>query len=165
MFSITLLSKLHAREVTALLDVAFGPGRFARTAYVIRGDAPPVPELSFGAFEEGRLVGSIEFTPIQVGENPLLLLGPLVVDPKRQGQGIGLALMEQGLEGAKRTDAVGTLLIGDAPYYERVGFVQMPAFRLKLPGPADPKRLLGLGHNGFEIGALEGSVQIASETP
>ena len=36
------------------------------------------------------------------------------------------------------------LLVGDEPYYSRVGFQKVPAGRLLLPGPVDPDRLLYL---------------------
>jgi predicted N-acetyltransferase YhbS len=34
------------------------------------------------------------------------------------------------------------LLVGDAPYYERLGFRPVPPRQLIMPGPVDPERLL-----------------------
>ena len=34
------------------------------------------------------------------------------------------------------------ILVGDEPYYNRVGFKRVPHGRLTMPGPVDPARLL-----------------------
>ena len=36
------------------------------------------------------------------------------------------------------------ILVGDAPYYARFGFAQIPVGSLRMPGPVDPARMLGL---------------------
>ena len=94
------------------------------------------------ALSNGEVVGSIAFSPIQVGDHKALLLGPLVVDPAFPGQGIGLMLLEHGLEAASGFPAAGVLLVGDAPYYGRVGFIQVQPGTIGMPGPVDPTRLL-----------------------
>jgi predicted N-acetyltransferase YhbS len=159
MFTVVSEQPCHGPEIVSLLDHAFGPGRFTRTAYLMRQGTAPEPGLSFVAIEGDRVVGSIQSSPIHVGLHALYLLGPLVVDPKQQGNGVGLALMLQSLEVAKKTPAKGTLLIGDAPYYERAGFVPMPAGRIELPGPWDPARLLGLAHSDFDLADLYGKTR------
>jgi predicted N-acetyltransferase YhbS len=53
-------------------------------------------------------------------------------------------LMTETLAKAKAQGHKLVLLVGDAPYYARVGFVQVPEGQLLLPGPTDPKRLLYL---------------------
>ena len=40
------------------------------------------------------------------------------------------------------TARVGTLLVGDEPYYKRVGFKRIPSGTVKLDGPVDPARML-----------------------
>jgi predicted N-acetyltransferase YhbS len=122
----------------------------------MRQGTVPDPKLSFVAIEEDRVVGSIQLSPIHVGAHALYLLGPLVVDPKQRGNGLGLALMGRSIDVAKKTPAKGTLLIGDAPYYERAGFAPISAGRVELPGPWDPARLLGLAHSAFDMGELSG---------
>jgi predicted N-acetyltransferase YhbS len=71
-----------------------------------------------------------------------LLLGPLAVHPGRQNLGIGLTLMETGLQKAAKMGGRLVILVGDAPYYARVGFKVLPEGQLKLPGPVDPQRFL-----------------------
>ena len=36
------------------------------------------------------------------------------------------------------------ILVGDEPYYARLGFARVPQGRIMLPGPVDPARLLYL---------------------
>ena len=134
-----------------LLDRAFGADRHKKTAYRLRDGVPPVPGLSFCAWVNGVLRGSIQFWPVVVvGEqgDPVaaLLLGPLAVDPDLAGQGIGLALMDRGLDEATKAGHHLVILVGDEPYYARAGFRKTVtgtgAEGLRLPGPVDPNRLL-----------------------
>lgn len=128
------IDKLHAH--------AFGPGRFARTAYRLRADVPPAPGLCFVARVGTFLVASIRLSRLTIGGTPALLLGPLTVEPAFKSKGIGLALMEKSLAAARGAGHGLVILVGDEPYYARVGFKRAPAGRLMLPGPVDPARLL-----------------------
>ena len=92
-----------ADKIEKLVIASFGAGRFAKTAYRLREDAVPVEGLSFvatsdaeGAPEGGALVGSVRFWHLDIGGSPSLLLGPLAVDPRLRGKGIGIALMQKG---------------------------------------------------------------------
>jgi predicted N-acetyltransferase YhbS len=53
------------------------------------------------------------------------------------------------------------ILIGDEPYYARVGFSKLPAGRIRFPGPVDPSRILGLALKPDGISALSGDVRRA----
>ena len=72
--------------------------------------------------EHGVLRGSVRFWPILVGGHETLLLGPLAVRGGQRGRGIGIALMQAGIEAAHAGPWHGILLVGDEPYYARVGF-------------------------------------------
>ena len=88
--------------LSELAGEAFGPGRFARTAYRIREGVQAVPSLSLTGRLDGRLVGGIRFTAVTVGaEGGALLLGPLVVHPAHKGKGYGQALAGEGLARAR----------------------------------------------------------------
>jgi len=167
MFSIEPEQSVHHAQVEALLDVAFGPGRFTKTAYRLREGVREVSGLSFVAFDsqDGRMVGSIRFWPILMGAAPGLLLGPLAVDPGLRGKGCGIALMERGLEAARLAGHKLVLLVGDEAYYKRVGFAQVPSGRLSMPGPVNVARLLyrELAPGAFE--AAEGAVVAAPPHP
>ena len=51
------------------------------------------------------------------------------------------------------------LLVGDEPYYARVGFARLPEGLIALPGPVDPKRFLYLE---LKPGALTGVTGLAA---
>jgi predicted N-acetyltransferase YhbS len=129
------IERLHER--------AFGPGRFARTAFRLREGVPSLAELCFTARVGTLLVGSIRLSPIVIGTDvPAILLGPITIDPAFQSKGIGAALMKRSMDAAKADGHRLVVLIGDAPYYKRFGFKVVPHDRLTLPGPVDPDRLL-----------------------
>jgi predicted N-acetyltransferase YhbS len=131
-----------APAIEKLDERAFGPGRFARTAYRLREVAAHRRELSFTARIGTLLVGSVRLTPVRIGETPALLLGPLTVEPPFREHGIGAALIEASLAAAKKAGARLVLLVGDEPYYGRLGFKKVPRGLVKLPGPVDPERVL-----------------------
>ncbi|MDX6806365.1 N-acetyltransferase [Terrihabitans rhizophilus] len=128
------IDKLHER--------AFGPGRFARSAFRLREGVAPLPELSFVAKVATLLVGSVRLTPIRIGTAPALLLGPLTVEPAFMGRGIGSTLMERSIAAAREGQHALILLVGDEPYYGRFGFRRVPPGRIAMPGPVDPARVL-----------------------
>ena len=131
-------------SIERLHERAFGPGRFARTAFRLREGVPPDPALSFAAHVGTFLVGSIRVTPVAAGGHQALMLGPLTVDPAFEGRGIGAALMNRSIAASREAGYDLILLVGDAPYYARFGFKVIPPGQLLLPGPADPARFLAL---------------------
>jgi|SRR5579863_3109059 len=130
----------------------FGPGRFARTAYRVRESTPPDLRLSFVARVGPLLVGANAMTPIFIGETPAHLLGPLIVEPVFRSRGIGEALVNASLEAARAAGARLAILVGDEPYYGRMGFRRAAPGRVTLPGPVDPGRVLvcELAEGAFE---------------
>ncbi len=147
-------------DMEALLDRAFGIDRRTKTAYRLREGGQPVLDLCFSAFSGPRLVGSIQFWPLIVGgTSEALLLGPLAVDPDVQGQGCGLALMRHGLDVAQQLGHALVILVGDAPYYARVGFSRVPDGQVIMPGPVDPERLLARELVAGSLDGVSGLVQ------
>jgi predicted N-acetyltransferase YhbS len=138
--------------IDALVAESFGPGRYAKSAYRLREGVHPEQGLSFVASEEGILRGSVRFWPVFVGSEAALLLGPLAVEGAQRGRGIGIALMNHGIEKAKEFGHAAIILVGDLPYYSRVGFGPVPSGRIEFPGPVDARRVLGLA---LKPGALE----------
>lgn len=144
--------------VEKLDERAFGPGRFARTAYRLREGVAPDFSLSFAARVGTFLVGANRMTWIRCGEVDGLLLGPLTVDPSFRSRGIGAALAAKSIEAAASSKAGLVLLVGDAPYYARLGFKPVPMGRLTLPGPVDPHRLLCRELREGAMAAAKGAV-------
>ena len=131
-----------AEPIERLNERVFGPGRFARSAYRIRETTAADPALSFVARVGTLLVGASAMTPIDIGGAAALLLGPLIVEPVFRSQGIGEALVMRSLEAARAGGWKLVILVGDEPYYARMGFQRAPAGRISLPGPVNPERLL-----------------------
>lgn len=131
-----------AAAIEKLDERAFGPGRFARTAYRLREGVDPDWNLSFVARVGTLLVGANCITPILIGDVPALLLGPLTVEPAFRSQGVGEKLVQQSLDAARAAGHGLVLLVGDEDYYDRMGFKRVPRGKITMPGPVDPDRLL-----------------------
>ena len=143
-------------SIEHLLDLSFGSDRHAKTSYRLREGNAPVPGLSLVVRDPNvGISGTISFWPIAIGmrQSPALLLGPLAVHPDRQKLGIGLKLMEEGLARAKAQGYTLALLVGDEPYYARVGFRKLASGIVSLPGPVAPERFLYLE---LRSGTLDG---------
>jgi predicted N-acetyltransferase YhbS len=147
-----------ADAIERLHERAFGPGRFARTAFRLREGAPHLLDLSFTALVGTLLVGSVRLTPVRAGEAPALVLGPLTVDPAFENRGIGAALIERALKAAREAGHGLVLLVGDEPYYGRFGFGRVPEGQLMMPGPVDPARFLVLELAGGALAKARGPV-------
>jgi predicted N-acetyltransferase YhbS len=160
-FSITPEKPEHKQEIESLLDAVFGLSRQVKTSYRLREGERPVEGLSYVALEPGRgVVGAISFWRVLIGKVgfPALLLGPLAVAPDRQGTGIGHALMRTGLDRAAELKTKLVILVGDEPYYGRVGFRKVPEDQLILPGPVDANRLLYLEVEEGSLARAQGLV-------
>ena len=91
--------------------------------------------------EAGILTGAIRFWPVRVAGLPVLLLGPVAVHPTHQGEGLGAALIRDGLASARAAGWERVMLVGDAPYYGRFGFTLLEG--VIMPPPTNPARVLG----------------------
>ncbi|MEH3105725.1 MAG: N-acetyltransferase [Sphingomonas fennica] len=151
MIRIAPLSAADPAGIEALLDAAFGADRHGRTAYRLRAGERPIAPLSFCALAGDRLAGTIQCWPLALeaagARVPLVLVGPVAVDPAMQGEGIGRRLMETMLAaadgGAGGPGADALVLIGDPEYYGRFfGFAAAATGGWTLPGPFERHRLL-----------------------
>lgn len=154
-----LATPADTADIEKLLDLSFGSDRLQKTTYRLRDGVPPVRELCYVLREDGVLRGSIAFWPIEIRREdggarvPALLLGPLAVDPRLRGQGLGLRLMTLGLERARELGHEIVILVGDLPYYSRFGFRRAAPGQFIFPGPVDEDRIL---MQELVPGALEG---------
>jgi predicted N-acetyltransferase YhbS len=152
-----------AAAIEQLHDEAFGPGRFARTAYRVR-EAARQSRGGFGltAWCDGVLAGAVDLTPVTIGgKGSVMMLGPLAVAPRFKGQGYGRMLVEESVSSARDAGAVLVILVGDLPYYTRMGFAGVPAGMVRLPGPVDPQRILARELVGGILENLSGLVAVA----
>ncbi len=84
--------------------------------------------LSFLAELDGRVVGHIAFSPVQIsdGSSQWYGLGPVAVSPDVQRQGIGCGLIETGLAALRERGAAGCVVLGSPKFYGRFGFKHRP---------------------------------------
>lgn len=113
--------------IRPLTEVAFKPMPFSDGT-----EAPIIDDLrrdgdltlSIVATRAGEIVAHLAFSPVTIDGRPgkWLGLGPVSVLPDLQGQGIGTAIIEEGLSILRSTDIAGCILTGDPRYYRRFGF-------------------------------------------
>ena len=80
--------------------------------------------VSLVAELDARVIGHIAFSPLTISEGSpgWYGLGPVSVLPEHQRQGIGKALIEEGLSRLRAMNARGCCLVGLPEYYGRFGF-------------------------------------------
>jgi putative acetyltransferase len=116
--------------------------------------------LSLVAEVDNRVAGHIAFSPVTISDDSAdwYGIGPVSVLPKLQRQGIGKALIHEGLSLLKALGAKGCVLVGDPGYYERFGFKNIPEllidgvpqqYFLALPFEENASRGTVVFHEGF----------------
>lgn len=78
-------------------------------------------------------MGHIAFSSVKIGGKDCgwLALGPVAVSPSHQRQGIGQALVNEGLKTIRNMGAQGCFLVGDRAFYRRFGFENNSALRME----------------------------------
>ena len=84
--------------------------------------------ISLVAEIEGQIVGHIAFSPIAISDGTTNWhgMGPVSVLPDHQRQGVGEALVNEGLSLLKAAGSRGCALVGPPDYYSRFGFTNCP---------------------------------------
>lgn len=116
-------------DTDAIFEVnhqAFGQDGEARLVNALRSDGEYNPALSLVAVFGDRIIGHILFPPITIvsetAETAALALAPLAVHQDFQCQGIGTALIEEGLRECQRLGHRIVVVVGHPAYYPRFGF-------------------------------------------
>lgn len=130
-----------AAAADALIEHAFGPGRLVKVSERVRERARFRPDLSFVAFRDGALTGSVRMWDVAVGGAPFVFLGPLAVESGARNAGTGAALVNRACEAAGAAGAAAVILVGDLSYFARAGF-EGAGPDVVLPGPVDQRRVL-----------------------
>lgn len=73
---------------------------------------------------KGSVIGHIAFSPVTISDGTpgWYGLGPVSVLPEYQKQGIGKALIQEGLSRLRDLNAQGCCLVGHPEYYRQFGF-------------------------------------------
>jgi putative acetyltransferase len=80
--------------------------------------------VSLVAEVDGRVIGHIAFSPVTLsdGTRNWYGLGPVSVLPEYKRQGVGKALIREGLSRLRGLNARGCCLVGHPDYYRQFGF-------------------------------------------
>lgn len=89
--------------------------------------------ISLVAEIDGRVIGHVACSPVSISDGTpnWYGLGPVSVLPEYQWQGIGNALIHEGLSRLKSMNARGCCLVGHPEYYRRFGFNNMPGLGIE----------------------------------
>jgi putative acetyltransferase len=124
-----------AAQIAAITLAAFAPLEISSHTehYIVDAlRAAGALTVSLVAELDGRIVGHIAFSPVHMSDGSAgwYGLGPVSVAPDLQRQGIGSALITEGLARLRAIGASGCCLVGHPAYYPRFGFSNPAALAL-----------------------------------
>lgn len=126
-----------APRVRAVLEAAFGGKVEADITDSLRSDGDFI--LALVAERSGNVAGYAAFLrlSLDLGERtvPVVGLAPVGVLPDRQRQGIGSALIRDGIARLKDRGERLVFVLGEPGYYGRFGFKVMDGFVSQYAGP------------------------------
>jgi putative acetyltransferase len=114
---------IYALTTRAFTPMPYAAGDEQDLINALRADGALT--LSLVAEQEGQIIGHIAFSPMT--PDGWYALGPVSTEPDFQKQGVGAALIEEGLSRLKSLGATGCALTGNPHYYARFGFALDPA--------------------------------------
>lgn len=98
----------------------------------LRKDDAYIPEISRIAEVDGKVVGTIMYSHSYVegdgGRTPVIIFGPLCVEPEYQKKGIGDSLLKETMALAKSKGYKAIIIFGEPEYYPRFGFLPCEHF-------------------------------------
>jgi len=118
--------------IRQVIEAAFGQPAEADLVDALRQSGDAV--ISLVAEAGGQIVGQVLYSKLLAPDH-CIALAPVSVLPDRQNQGIGSALILQGLTRARTDGWQAVFLLGDPQYYERFGFSAAKADKFETPYP------------------------------
>jgi putative acetyltransferase len=143
-----------------------GFGRRDEADIVDRLREDVVTYLGLVAVEADRVIGHIAFSGITM-EPPrpdrlAVGLAPMAVLPQRQREGIGSALVREGLSACRRAGADLVFVLGHPTYYPRFGFEPAANFGVRCAFEVPPEAFLVLALSSNALDGVEGVAHYAS---
>ena len=142
---------------------AFGQDNEALLVDALRQTEGFDPALSLVAVREGRVVGHVLFSGIHIKTErcdvSALALAPMAVLPEYQRQGIGSALVREGLDVCRRAGHSIVVVVGHADYYPRFGFRLAAECELRSPFAVPSEAFMALSLVPGSLDGISGVVQ------
>lgn len=147
------------RQVNRL---AFGREVEARLVDALRQSPAFLPELSLVAEVDHAIVGHVMFSRLEIRDEhnsvPALALATLAVLPAWQRQGVGRALVQEGLRRAQARGHRIVVVVGHPEYYPYFGFRQARPQGLECPFPVPNEAFMALALQEGALAAVRGTV-------
>lgn len=93
-----------------------------------------LPELSRIAVKDGVIIGCIMYSKARVVDeadtHEVITFGPLCIEPKWQGCGVGELLLKETMTLASKKGYKGIVIFGEPDYYHRIGFKTCDNFNI-----------------------------------
>jgi predicted N-acetyltransferase YhbS len=114
--------KSDNKKIFLLEEDVLGPGRYARPSFRLRENLICNQKYSKIYYKSQKIIGSIRYFNCKIQSNEGLMLGPLIVDQKFKGRGIGKELVIQSIKSVNDKKISFIILIGELDYYGQFGF-------------------------------------------
>jgi len=132
-----LIRKEEEKEYKNIYEVnklAFGQENESKLVEKIRKSNNFIPDLSFVAEINNKIVGHILFSKIKIIGSSIfetLALAPMAVIPEFQRMGIGSELIKKGMEKVKELRFNSIIVLGHKDYYPKFGFKRASKWNIK----------------------------------
>ena len=158
-----ILDKNSQKEVTSLFASVFTVSEGEKEGRLIGNLASKLSSridnqeiICFGTYEKESIIGAIFFTRLRFNEAiQVYMLAPVAVSTTHQGKGVGLALINYGLNELKKRFVAVAITYGDPAFYSKVGFQPLSENIIKAPVKLSmPEGWLGQSLTGEPIPAI-----------
>ena len=156
----------RAQDITAIHRLnkeAFGSDTEANLVDSLR--TSDVPMISLVAVNNETVVGHILFTPMNDADGnaiPVAGLAPMAVLPAYQNQGIGSALVREGLECCQVAGYQAVVVLGHPAYYPRFGFLSASHFDIQSQYDVPDEAFMALELKAGALDRISGTVKYHS---
>lgn len=135
--------------------------------HVMRSHADFIPQLALVAEEDGAIVGNVMYTKSRLTddrgeEKTILTFGPISVEPGRQREGIGKAMLEESFRRAAELGYEAIVIFGSPVNYVARGFQSCKKHNVTTPSGKFPAAMLV---KELLPGALDGRHWVYRESP
>lgn len=154
-------------QVFSVLELAFNRTDEANLVNSLRKSDQFIPELSLVAEINGKIVGQIVYTKIEIHQGQecfeSIALAPLSVRPDFQKLGVGSSLIHTSLSRATELNYNSVIVLGHELYYPKFGFTATERWGIKAPFDVPASFLMGLELRPGALKHISGIIKYAPE--